>query len=114
MKRFFFNLCGARVVDDQLGIRFNTDLQAFKAAERMARELAAARPILRGKAWIAVTRDGSAEAYCVAIRPARQTTRRRSIGKRHQQVRPFNPLSPNPVAVAQGRGLSRTLHGAVS
>lgn len=67
MRRFYFNFCGALNVADSLGIRFDTDLQAFRAAKRLAEEVAEARPSLRDKAWIAMTREGSEESYCVAI-----------------------------------------------
>ena len=95
MKRFLFNVCGACTVDDELGIRFDTELQAFRAAQRMARELAHVRPSLRGRAWIALTREGSEEAYCVGICAGRPAGRRRSISQRYRHVR-SEPLAPNP------------------
>lgn len=67
MQRFFFNLCGKRNVQDCLGLRFETDLLAFRAAERFAEDVSAARPLLRRNAWIALTREGLDESYCVAI-----------------------------------------------
>jgi hypothetical protein len=67
MKRFFFNLCGALRVDDRLGIRFETPLQAFRVARTMARDLSNARPALRGKAWLVLACENSEDAYCLAI-----------------------------------------------
>jgi hypothetical protein len=67
MKRFFFNLCAARDVEDRWGIRFETELQAFRAAQRFARDLAEVRPALCEKAWISLTCEGSYATYCVGI-----------------------------------------------
>jgi hypothetical protein len=67
MKRFFFNLCGAIEVNDRLGIRFETSLQAFRAAQTIARDLSDARPCLRGKAWLALACEDSEDAYYLGI-----------------------------------------------
>jgi hypothetical protein len=111
MKRFFFNLCGACVVDDALGICFDTESQAFKAAQRMASELARVRPSLRGRAWIALTREGSEEAYCIAIRAAKPAGRRRSISQRYRYLR-SGPLAPNPAEEAAVSPPGRAASGA--
>jgi hypothetical protein len=76
MKRFFLGLGGERNIDDPSGLRFETELQAFHAAENPARELSEARPSLQGNNWIALTQDASDSIYCVAVgRPARGFTR---------------------------------------
>ena len=67
MKRFFFDLCGAQKVNDTIGVRFQTELQAFRSAERLALELAETRPLLQGAAWIAVGREGSADIFLLSV-----------------------------------------------
>lgn len=72
MNQFFFSLDGGQNVDDRFGIRFETELQAFQPAQRMAEELSEWRPALG--AWVALTQDGSEDIYCVSVnrRPARK------------------------------------------
>jgi hypothetical protein len=48
MKRFFFDLQGAQNTNDPLGLFYESDLEAFRAAQRLARDLSTARPQLRG------------------------------------------------------------------
>jgi hypothetical protein len=67
MKRFFFSLRGGHNVDDRLGLRFDTELQALRAAQRLAGELSEARPALEGNTWIALTQNGSENEYYVSI-----------------------------------------------
>lgn len=42
MARFYFNLAGKQNVDDPGGLAFEDELQAFRAAERLAKDLASA------------------------------------------------------------------------
>ena len=67
MKRYFIGLGGTRNINDPYGFRFETELQAFRAAEKLARELSEARPSLQGNTWVALTQDGSGSIYCIAI-----------------------------------------------
>ncbi|HLZ03637.1 MAG TPA: hypothetical protein VKR55_15995 [Bradyrhizobium sp.] len=67
MKRFFLGLRGGSNIDDPFGLRFETELQAFHAAENLARELSEARPSLQGNTWIALTQEGSDSTYCIAV-----------------------------------------------
>ncbi len=48
MVRFYFNLRGTQNVDDPCGLTFENELQAFYAAERLAKDLPSAQPSLRG------------------------------------------------------------------
>jgi hypothetical protein len=48
MKRFFFNLEGAQNINDPLGLVYAGDLEAFQAAQRLARDLSKVRPQLHG------------------------------------------------------------------
>lgn len=54
MKRFF-DLEGERNVSDSGGLIFPDELDALRAALRLAKELADSRPDLKGKASIVVT-----------------------------------------------------------
>jgi hypothetical protein len=67
MKRFFLGLHGGCNVADPLGFRFETELQAFRAAEKLALDLSETRPSLEGNTWIALTQDDSENVYCVGI-----------------------------------------------
>jgi hypothetical protein len=67
MKRFFFNVCGSCNIRDELGIRFESELGAFREAQRLAQDLSEVRPLLGGKAWISLTQEGSWEMYCIGI-----------------------------------------------
>jgi len=75
MKRFYFNLCAARDVYDPCGMLFDSDLQAFRAAQHLASDVGRVRPALRRRAWICLTKEQSADTYCVSI----QRTKRRSV-----------------------------------
>ena len=44
-----------------------TELDAFRAAQRLAVELSSARPNLCGNTWVAVTRKRNGDAYYVSI-----------------------------------------------
>jgi uncharacterized protein DUF6894 len=68
MARFFFDLQGKHKAIDPKGLPFDTELEAFRAAQRLAADLWNTRPHLHGNTWIAVVsrkRDG--EAYYVAV-----------------------------------------------
>ena len=68
MSRFFFDLQGAQNVNDPTGLSFETELDAFRAAQRLAAEIWKTRPQLRGNTWIAVvTRKREGEAYYVSV-----------------------------------------------
>ena len=67
MGRFFFDLQGAQNANDPTGLVFETELDAFRAAQRLARELSRTRPKLRGSTCVVVTRKGVADAYYVSV-----------------------------------------------
>jgi hypothetical protein len=67
MGRYYFDLPGAQKANDSGGLTFENDLEAFQAAERLARELAAARPNLRGNTFVVVTRKGAEDAYWISV-----------------------------------------------
>ena len=64
MGRFFFDLQGRQDATDPTGLAFETELDAFRAAQRLAAEL---RPNLRGNTWVVVTRKKDGEAYYVSV-----------------------------------------------
>ena len=85
MKRFFFHLCARRDVEDRCGMLFEDDLQAFRAAQKLARAILKVRPALSGKAWISLTNDLSGDVYwaCRGRRGAyRPVHRERSAPRR--------------------------------
>jgi hypothetical protein len=55
MGRYYFGLQGAQNTCDPGGVAFENDLEAFRAASRLAAELAAARPKLRGNTCVVLT-----------------------------------------------------------
>ena len=67
MARFFFDLEGAQNANDPTGLPFETELAAFRAAERLAAELWSSRPSLRGNTWVVVTRKKDGDAYYVSL-----------------------------------------------
>jgi len=67
MARFFFDLQGAQNASDPTGLPFETDLDAFRAAQRLAAELWSTRPSLRGSTWVVVTRKRDGDAYYVSV-----------------------------------------------
>ena len=68
VRRFYFRLDGAEQVADTHGGQYRTSIEAFKAAQRLAREIAEVRPGLRGNTSIIVTESGRPDdLYCVAI-----------------------------------------------
>ncbi len=67
MARFFFDLQGTQNANDPTGLPFETDLDAFRAAQRLAAELSSARPNLRGSTWVVVTRKSDGDAYYVSV-----------------------------------------------
>lgn len=67
MARFYFNLVGKQNIDDPGGFAFETELQAFRAAERLAQDLATTQPPLRGTTCVVVTRRDRGEAYYVSV-----------------------------------------------
>ena len=67
MGRFFFDLQGAQNASDPTGSAFETELDAFRAAQRLAAELSSTRPDLRGSTWVVVTRKSDGDAYYVSV-----------------------------------------------
>jgi hypothetical protein len=67
MKRFFFSLQGRQNTEDPSGLLYADDLGAFRAAERLARELSHARPTLRGNTCVVIAPRGADDLYCVSI-----------------------------------------------
>ncbi|MEH2611848.1 hypothetical protein V1293_004137 [Bradyrhizobium sp. AZCC 1693] len=67
MGRYYFDLQGAQNAKDSGGLAFENDLEAFQAANRLARELAAARPNLRGNTCVVITRKGAEDTYWVGV-----------------------------------------------
>ncbi len=68
MGRFFFDLQGKHNASDPTGLPFDTELDAFRAAQRLAAELWSTRPHLRGNTWVAVlTRKRDGDSYYVSV-----------------------------------------------
>jgi Domain of unknown function (DUF6894) len=67
MGRFFFDLQGAQNANDPTGLAFETELDAFRAAQRLAAELSSTRPNLRGSTCVVVTRKGVGDVYYVSV-----------------------------------------------
>jgi len=67
MGRFFFDLQGTQNANDPTGLVFETELDAFRAAQRLAAELSSTRPDLRGSTWVVVTRKSDGDAYYVSV-----------------------------------------------
>jgi hypothetical protein len=67
MARFFFDLQGAQNANDPTGLPFETEIDAFRAAERLAADLWNTRPSLRGNTWVLVTRRTDGDAYYVGV-----------------------------------------------
>ena len=67
MGRFFFDLQGTQNSNDPTGLPFESELGAFRAAQRLAAELWSTRPSLRGNTWVVVTRKRDGDAYYVNV-----------------------------------------------
>lgn len=67
MGRFFFNLEGQRNVRDPAGSSFESEVDAFRAAMRLAIDVCEAQPILHGNTCVVVTRRGSDDTYYVGV-----------------------------------------------
>jgi hypothetical protein len=67
MGRYYFDLHGAQNTHDTGGLAFEDDMEAFRAAKRLAAELAAARPNLRGNTCVVLTRKGTDDLYCIGV-----------------------------------------------
>lgn len=67
MPRFFFALQGGQNVDDEHGLEFENDLGAFRAAQKLAIEIASIRPNLCGNTSIVVTREDAFDVFCVGV-----------------------------------------------
>jgi hypothetical protein len=67
MVRFFFDLQGIQKANDPTGLPFENELDAFRAAQRLAAELWSTRPSLRGNSWVVVSRKRDGDAYYVSV-----------------------------------------------
>ena len=67
MGRYYFGLHGAQSAYDSGGLAFENDMEAFHAAKRLAEELAAARPNLRGNTCVVLTRKDADDLYCIGV-----------------------------------------------
>lgn len=67
MGRYYFGLEGAQNTNDLGGLAFESDQEAFRAAKRLARELAATRPHLRGNTCVVLTRKGAEDVYWIGL-----------------------------------------------
>jgi hypothetical protein len=67
MMRFFFDLQGIQNVNDPTGLAFETELDAFRAGQRLAAELSSIRPNLRGSTCVVMTRKDVGDAYYVSV-----------------------------------------------
>lgn len=68
MGRFFFDLQGKLSANDPTGLPFENELDAFRAAQRLAAEIGSTRPHLCGNTWIAVmSRKRDGEAFYVSV-----------------------------------------------
>lgn len=67
MRRFYFGLEGEQNVKDSTGLLYGSELVAFKAAQRLAVELAQTRPALQGNTCVMVDVTGKDERYYVSI-----------------------------------------------
>jgi hypothetical protein len=67
MGRFFFDLQGQQNVNDPTGLAFETELDAFHAAQRLAEELSSTRPKLRGNTCVVVTHGRDGDMYYVSV-----------------------------------------------
>jgi uncharacterized protein DUF6894 len=71
MARFFFDLQGGRNTHDPGGLPFESELDAFRAAQKLAEELSRAQPNLRGNTCVVVIRNDGDNAFYVSVeRPA--------------------------------------------
>jgi len=67
MRRFYFDLQGEQNIDDESGLLFKTDLEAFKSAQRFALHLANSRPQLHGTTCVVVRRAILDDGYYVSV-----------------------------------------------
>jgi hypothetical protein len=68
MGRFFFDLQGQHKARDPTGLPFENELDAFRAAQKLAAEIASTRPYLCGNTWVAViSRKRDGEAFYVSV-----------------------------------------------
>ena len=70
MHRFYFDLVGTKPVSDRHGLLFGHPQFAAHFAERLAADLFAVRPELRGAASVVmIDEQRGSLTYCVAIAP---------------------------------------------
>ena len=67
MGRYYFGLEGSQNANDAGGLAFESDLDAFRAAKRLAAELAIARPQLRGNTWVVLTRKNAQDIFLITV-----------------------------------------------
>jgi hypothetical protein len=67
MKRFLFNLQGTQNINDPLGLLHASDLEAFRAAQRLASDLSKVRPNLHGNTCVVIARKDVDDLYLISI-----------------------------------------------
>ncbi len=68
MRRFYFDLFGRECVVDKSGCLHDGPVDAFKAAERLARDIAGVRPNLCGNTFVVMTEQRRPfDCYCVGV-----------------------------------------------
>jgi hypothetical protein len=67
MKRFFFNLQGTQNINDPLGLLYASDLEAFRAAQKLASDLSKVRPNLHGNTCVVIARKDVDDLYLISI-----------------------------------------------
>jgi hypothetical protein len=76
MRRFYFDLVGSITVSDDHGLLFRDLPFAAHVAERLAADLFAVRPELRGTTSVVMIDEDRSDVYCVAIAADRAQTLR--------------------------------------
>ena len=72
-ERFYFGLAGSYSLEDPSGLPFESELAAFRSAEKLAEQISAARPALCGKVSVVVSRQNSVEEFFVSVGNSRCT-----------------------------------------
>jgi hypothetical protein len=67
MKRFFFNLRGTQNTTDPVGLLYDSDLNAFRAAQTLAHDLSQVRPRLHGNTCVVIQRKDADDLYVISI-----------------------------------------------
>jgi hypothetical protein len=68
MARFFFDLEGKHNISDPAGLPFENELDAFRAAQKLAADIGDIRPNLCGNTCVVViSRKKAGEAFYVSV-----------------------------------------------